>query len=109
MLRYVPEERATAADMLSHPWLAGELLPEDERELAQEEARREAARHGNRDRWEQGRGSGSKHRRSSSRSHSRGGHKHSRCVAAANKQGCRGCGGAGTAAVRGPGVLAGVT
>jgi serine/threonine-protein kinase SRPK3 len=84
MLRYVPEERATAADMLSHPWLVGELLPEDERDLAQEEARREAAR--DRDRWQQRRSSGSKHRRShsrsGSRSRSRGGRKHSRCVAA---------------------------
>ncbi|EFJ53238.1 hypothetical protein VOLCADRAFT_78921 [Volvox carteri f. nagariensis] len=34
MLRFVPEERATAAEMLNHPWLRGELSPQAQADTA---------------------------------------------------------------------------
>ncbi|GLC46377.1 hypothetical protein PLESTB_001768700 [Pleodorina starrii] len=34
MLRFVPEERATAAEMLNHPWLRGELPPQAQEDTA---------------------------------------------------------------------------
>ncbi|GLI61516.1 hypothetical protein VaNZ11_003896 [Volvox africanus] len=89
MLRFVPEERATAVEMLNHPWLRGELPPQAQLDTAARSDKRDGSAGSESHR------SASleeRDRRPSSR-YTRGGKSHSRSRSRSYQPGGRGYGG----------------